>query len=441
MVNAPYVKTSCVFCSIVLLALGVFAELAQGQQQPVEAMPAHWFPILPWGRMLVGNGTEAAQQHGLPSMAQCNFTLAGFVQPEDLPECERLGLMAIVAPPKGRPWFARGKQFDAAQVEEMIRRRIDEAGPSKAIVGYYIMDEPGAPEFPMLAHAVAAVKKYAPGKLAYINLFPGYATTGAPGKSQLGTATFSEYLERFVAEVKPQLLSYDNYMVQYSHDLVDRAKAARYYLDLMEVRRVALEHNLTFWNIVASNQIRPAATPPSVPNLFFQAYTTLAAGGRGVSWYTYYQHSYRYAPIDGQGRRTETWSYLQLVNHHLRVLGPVMNQLRSTGVYYTDPPPVESLPLLPGKLVESVEAVSSADPQFAVPLPAMVGEFADGAGEHYVMIVNLSLERSANVRIKTIEQYSAKEVFSAEDGHRLPLDEKNGHWLLPGQGLLIHLRK
>ena len=37
------------------------------------------------------------------------------------------------------------------------------------------------------------------GKLAHINLYPNYATLGAPDRSQLGAPTYTEYLERFVA--------------------------------------------------------------------------------------------------------------------------------------------------------------------------------------------------------------------------------------------------
>ena len=160
------------------------------------------------------------------------------------------------------------------------------SGMNRAIMGYFIMDEPGAGDFPALAKAVAAVMKYAPGKLAYINLFPDYATLGAIDNSQLGTATYTEYLERFVNEVHPQLISYDNYMVQYSSDLKNRSTAASYYHNLLEVRRVAQEHHLPYLNIVSANQIQPQTTIPSPANLAFQAYTTLAAGYRGVTWYT-----------------------------------------------------------------------------------------------------------------------------------------------------------
>ena len=121
------------------------------------------------------------------------------------------------------------KKLSDEEIERRIEQIIRAAGKSPAIKGYFIMDEPGVVDFPALGKAVAAVKKYAPGKLAYINLFPDYATLGAPDRSQLGTSNYTEYLERFVAEVNPQVISYDNYMVQYSDDLRNADKAASYY--------------------------------------------------------------------------------------------------------------------------------------------------------------------------------------------------------------------
>ena len=91
-----------------------------------------------------------------------------------------------------------------------MKSLIGETAKNPTVLGYYVSDEPSARDFPALAKAVAAVKKHAPGKLAYINLFPTYSTLEAL-KSRLGTKSYEEYLERFVQEVKPQLISYDNY--------------------------------------------------------------------------------------------------------------------------------------------------------------------------------------------------------------------------------------
>jgi hypothetical protein len=398
------------------------------------------FPILPWDALHGWNKPYRKSKHGLESIADCGFTMAGFVKPEDLPLCEKLGLAAIMAPAETeQPWSGEWQKLPDQEIEKRVKVWVEKSANSKAVLGYFIMDEPGAPAFPALAKAVAAVKKYAPGKLAYINLFPSYATVGAPDKSQLGTGSYTEYLERFVNEVKPQMLSYDNYMVQYSDDLQEQKAAAIYYSDLLEIRRVSQKYGLPFWNIVSCNQLLPDVTVPSPANFAFQAYTTLAAGGRGVTWYKYYSDGYAYAPIDGNGNKTETWQYLQVVNRQVRTLGPIMNGLKSTGVFCTSPPAAKSLPLLPGRVVKQVRSQASPRGNTRVQPPIMVGEFADRNGIDYVMLVNLSLERSANIKLETSKPYKTKQVYSAIDGRLLPLDEKNGHWVPAGHGLLVKL--
>jgi hypothetical protein len=69
----------------------------------------------------------------------------------------------------------------------------------------------------------------------------------------------------------------------------------------------------------------------------------------------------------------------------------------------------------------------------------MVGEFVDPDGAVFVMIVNLSLEKSTNIKFKTATEYKNREVISATDGLPSPLDEENGLWLTAGHGALIKL--
>lgn len=394
-----------------------------------------FFPILPWSPY---HGWKAPfverRQNGLESIADCHFNMAGFVWAKDLRRCEKLGLGAIVLPAGDdktlSPAYRREwKKLPGEEIERRVQQLIRAAGRSPALKGYYIMDEPGIVDFPALGRAVAAVKKYAPGKLAYINLYPDYATLGAPDMSQLGTSNYTEYLERFVAEVKPQVISYDNYMVQFSEDLKNPSKAASYYRNLLEVRRVAQEHQLPCLNIVCANQIRPPTPIPSPANLQFQAYTTLAAGYRGVTWYNYYGPGYKYTPIAPSGEKTLTWVYLQGVNSQVAALAPVMSRLSSTGVFFSAPAPVEGLPLLPGKLVEAVSCT----------MPVMVGEFRHANGQPYVMVVNLSLEQSAKFALTIAHPRGPIRVVSAVDDSLSVFDQKNGLWLTAGQGALLAL--
>ena len=393
-----------------------------------------FFPILPWDPYHGWAKPHVEQRpNGLESIAECHFNMAGFVLPRDLPQCKKLGLGAIMLPTDeaftSSAYVGEWRKLSDAEIERRVRDMIRAAGSSAAVKGFFIMDEPGVRAFPALGKAVAAVKKYAPGKLAYINLFPDYATLGAPDRSQLGTSNYTEYLERFVAEVKPQVISYDNYMVQYSQDLKNPAQAADYYRNLLEVRRVAQEHQLPCLNIVSCNQIRPETPIPSPANLQFQAYTTLAAGYRGVTWYNYYGPGYHYKPIDKAGRRTLSWLYLRDVNAQVAALAPVMSRLTSTGVFFTAPPPADNLPLLPGNLVEAVTC----------PAPIMVGEFRHANGQAFVMVVNLSLESSARFTLKTRQPHTAIQIVSSMDGSLSPLEPKDGLWLRAGQGALLAL--
>jgi hypothetical protein len=219
--------------------------------------------------------------------------------------------------------------------------------------------------------------------------------------------------------------------VQQSADLRNKSIAASYFQNLLMVRQVAIEHGIPFWNIASSTQIIPHAPPPSPANLLLQAYTTLAAGGRGLTWYTYYGKTgelYLYAPIDAHANRTITWPYLKMVNDQVKTLGPIMLNLKSTGVYFTTPAPADGLPKLPGKIVEAVTSAT----------PIMVGEFENSSGEQYVIVVNLSLEASSTVKFAT----HAKQIqqISPSDGSQSPIEAESSIWLTAGQGALLKIQ-
>ena len=441
MSNRKHIPTtvlpSCWFCFCLSVAL-TFCTPAKGGDRFAfsDITKPEFFPILPWDPYHGWSkpGIEH-RQNGLESIAECHFNMAGFVFPRDLRRCEKLGLGAIMLPTDSAftnlQYLNEWKTLSGQEVERRVNQMIRAAGNSPAVMGYFIMDEPGVSDFPALAKAVAAVRKGAPGKLAYINLFPDYATLGAPDRSQLGTTNYTEYLERFVNEVKPQAISYDNYMVPFSDDLKNSAPAASYYRNLLEVRRVAQKYGLPYLNIVCANQIRTTTPIPSPASLLFQAYTTLGAGYRGVTWYNYYGPGYKYTAIDSSGAKTLTWDYLKEVNAQISALAPVMSRLTSTGVFFSPPPPADNLPMLPGALVESI----------ACPEPVMVGEFKHSNGDRYVMLVNLSLERSAKFTLKTLQPHESVEILSAVDGSLSPLDQKVGLWLVAGQGALLRLGK
>ena len=120
---------------------------------------------------------------------------------------------------------------------------------------------------------------------------------------------------------------------------------------------------------------------------------------------------------------------MQQVNRELSIVGPIMNHLNSTGVFFTKPSPVNNLPMLPGKLIRKIETAT----------PLMVGEFQHDDGTNYAMIVNLSLRESTNIKIeKTNPSGKIEIVFSGNDTSN-PSYEDLDLTLLSGQGVLLKI--
>jgi hypothetical protein len=72
----------------------------------------------------------------------------------------------------------------------------------------------------------------------------------------------------------------------------------------------------------------------------------------------------------------------------------------------------------------------------------MLGEFKSIAGDDYIMLVNLSLERSASFSLASRSPPDFLEEVSTADGTLRPFTAgKDGFWLTAGQGVLVRVRK
>src|SRR5437773_251534 len=91
---------------------------ARGADWQQQALGENFFPIMPW-ELPPRTAEFADAHHGLASLAQCGFNVAGFVRPQHLPECEKLGLKAIVCPADGMlKWEKmRDEEIERAVVE------------------------------------------------------------------------------------------------------------------------------------------------------------------------------------------------------------------------------------------------------------------------------------------------------------------------------------
>jgi hypothetical protein len=113
-------------------------------------------------------------------------------------------------------------------------------------------------------------------------------------------------------------LSYDNY------SLVGGEMLDYFFTNLEIVRRLGLETKTPFWNCILANA-HFNYMEPSDATFNLQVYSTLAYGGRGVQYFTYFTPqigNYRLGAVDQFGNRTPTWEMLRRINNEIHAFAP-----------------------------------------------------------------------------------------------------------------------
>jgi hypothetical protein len=351
-------------------------------------------------------------------MAECGLNVAGFVAPNDLDLVANAGLRAFVMDTRASGYDFRS--IDPDTVGANVASLVKDVGDHPALMGYYIKDEPHINEFSGLAVVTEAFMGISPQKIPYINLYPNYAS-----QNQLGTEGYWEYVETYINTVNPPLISYDHYAMMEDEPLRDG-----YYTNLEAMRWASIKYRRPFWNVVLSTahfsyrELSPA-------DVRFQVFTTLAYGGKGISYFTYFSPRFgncRMAPIDQFGNRTPTWSYLQSINMIIQMLAPTLMELNSTGVYHIGDVPKGCLKLPGNTMTRAVYGNGNF----------IVGEFIHSDGSNYIMVVNKDFKNSANFRLELNDPNSHIRRVSSYTGHPEELVDE-GDWLAPGQGVLLQV--
>ena len=323
-----------------------------------------------------------------------------------------------------------------------------------ALEAYFITDEPGAGAFPGLGKLVAYLRERDPEHLAYINLFPTYANeqqlgvsadaaarakVGLPdnyagvGANDKAVLRYREHLKQFVATVQPDLISYDHYHFLKHADGTDM-DGKQYFLNLALIRQAALEDGRPFLNIIQADTIEKSWRMPKANEVRWLAFTTMAYGGRGISYFTYWgPKSYGGLYQDGQPAPLAT--DVAALNHEIAKFGAALMELNSLGAYQTAPLPYGG------------EAVTASSPvQIVGEGEFVLGLFGKGSKPSAFMIVNRNYKLPSDAKVKiTLPGRKLQE-----------LDRKTGEWssfknlsgkrivefnLAPGDGRLFRVTR
>jgi len=423
----------CLFSSTLLVAVAVLfaAPLVAQQQEPTSqrALPSE-FVIFPWGGMpgdLATSESWGPLRGDIPDinaamkdLYDCGFNVSGFTGPQNLKPIRNNRLVGILADIRDNA-INVNEEITPEEADKRIQNLlggITDPEDRKAVFAIYLRDEPSAALFPKLSIWSEAVKKQ--GLLPYINLYPELAKA-----HQLGTKDYQEHLDQYVEICKPPYISYDNYSL-YADGTFNEDD---FYSNLESIRNKSLGAKIPFWNVILSNTHFEFAEP-SDATLAVQAYSTLAYGGRGIGYFTYYTPqvgNYRLAPIDRFGHRTKTWGMVRNINLQIHSLVPVYGKLTSVNVFHIGNIPRHAKGIESAKLIASAGRGSQS---------LLVGEFVDPDGKPYAMIVNKSIRSS--IRLVNVAFKSGGQV-QAVSSYNMGVIPFSGEqcWLAPGYGVLL----
>ena len=373
-----------------------------------------------WG----GTPSDPSQ---LQWMREAGLNIAGFCSPDQLDKVDAAGLTCFVTDTRanGYPWEQMPSQ---QELRKNIEDLVSDVRSRPAALGYFLKDEPSASQMPGLGEVASLLREITPSRWTYVNLLPNY--TSAP---QLSVPTYEAYVQKLIEEVHPSFLSYDNYSL-FNGEMLDR-----FYTNLGTVRRLSMKAGIRFWNVILSTTCF-TYMKPSGATLRLQAYSTIAYGGRGIQYFTYFAPqigNYRLAPVDQFGHRTPTWNELRHLNSQIRELAPWLARLRSTGVYHSVPVPAGEESLSQSQLVKEALVNNFQNP--LVQPHYLIGEFVDPDGHPFLMIVNKDLKYSFRYEILLKDPDKHLFQISPYTGEKGPFPAEV-NWLAPGAGALFEIQ-
>ncbi|HEY5913959.1 MAG TPA: hypothetical protein VJA21_25505 [Verrucomicrobiae bacterium] len=328
---------------------------------------------------------------------------------------------------------------DPAQ-REKLDALIERVRRHPALYAYFITDEPNAAAFPALGRLVAYLRARDPLHLAYINLFPTYATNEQLGNKGDTVNAYEDHLRQFVAEVKPALISYDHYQFTTTGD------SGQYFLNLGLIRRAAQDAGLPFLNIVQACTWAPSMRVPKADEMRYLVYTTLAYGAQGISYYVYCHPGHTGGIANADGTPTPLYDALTVLNREFVAIARELQPLRSVGVYQAGmlPPGAESLP----KDAAFVPEFPVLTAKYQPPQPVkgvLFGNFGPledpgrSAATTHSLVVNLDYSTAVTLEVRgpgVLEGFDARSVqWLPAKGRRMELR------LAPGGGKLLRVRR
>ena len=315
-----------------------------------------------------------------------------------------------------------GDPEQRAKLDELIAR----VSKHPAMYAYHLIDEPNASQFQALGRLVAYLRERDPAHLAYINLFPTYATNEQLGTSGAVATAYNEHLRLYIEQVKPALISYDHYQFELKSD------KDQYFLNLALVRRAAQKADVPFLNIVQACTWAPQAMRiPNANELRYLVFTTLAYGAQAISYYVYAHPGHEGSIANLDGTPGPLYHALKTYNREFVAIAKELQPLRSMAVQHTamHEPGCEPMP------ADAPFRIDQTKP--SQPRGFLLGLFGTKDKPSHVMVVNLDYTTAVSA---TLIGPGELETFDPATHQWTPVKKSEAELSLPpGGGRLVRV--
>ncbi|MBQ7256508.1 MAG: hypothetical protein IJS60_02310 [Abditibacteriota bacterium] len=424
------------FLSFLILILTICA-FGECYDEPRQRLDPDDFIIFPWGDKF---STEPNMNKYLQGLYDCGFNLTNHIDAKYVRYAHKYHLKAILDGGLIN-WDIKDYKERALDYTQKI---IKEVGKDylKDLYFVYVQDEPTMNEntkerLVAFSDAIKENIKCRP----QINLFPTYAT-----EEQLGTNNYDEYLDYFTKACKLDYISYDNYSISFNvkpnvPGITYTETGAgfdenEFYGNLEAVRNASIRNRVKFINIIQSIGALHLP-PPDDYIIHVQGWSTLAYGGRGLSYFTYTTGpglgNNSEGPFDEYGMKSPTYRYVAHMNFAIHNIGAIYKNLKNINVYHIGNVPKgcknESSAINVKKLqLHSIKGTPNV----------VVGEFLDRDKKQYAIIVNKDPKYSVAI---SIEFNKGDKIYKVEDrsiGAQVKPFGGEDTYIMPGHGVLLY---
>lgn len=359
-------------------------------------------PILAW--YSIPAGEYATPQH-YRELKECGFTVSfshiysfdDAVKALDL--CKESGLKSMFMCPELE-----------TEPEETARK----VKNHPALYGYFLRDEPGNDAMDALGDWARRIQSADNVHPCYLNLLPTHAYPGD---------WYKEHLRLFNEKVPLPQISYDHYPVNQVGDSVYLNGA--FYKNLEEVSAECKRVNKPFWAFALATA-HGSYPIPTIDQLRVQMYSNLAYGAQLLQYFTYWNPGtqtwdFHQAPVTQKGLRSTSYEVVREFNQELQRRASVWVGCEMQSVYHLG----ESIP-------EGTTRMTTLPAHFTTLKidkgTALVSTLVNG-DKHYVMIVNTSPSRPAQLQIEVDGQVQ----LVRRDASQVPANRYESlHILAPG---------